>query len=315
MIARRIPLVALMAFAPGASAQQPASPSAAPQKKSAPAPQASQPQAPQGNLIIQVMADNGAPVPGAAIEVDGMRSGGAPAGPGTGRSSTLPSGTRIIGADPSPSESGASPTGPGEANPSESTIDQSGLFRPQKRPCPAPQPANSRPGKSQSQSGATQTGQAASGSAKPNTGTARQPSQPPPPPDCGLTNMVQAGTAESISELGGTPSDAAAAALPPGAVPLETDAQGQLILQLPPGEHTLSVSVYGFDPFTGHFTLGGKHRQIVQIKLNTAPTTYVLAVGPDGRIQPESPDLGTLIPLEPVQTLDSLPARNRKHLL
>ena len=117
----------------------------------------------------------------------------------------------------------------------------------------------------------------------------------------------------AFAELGGAPTNAAGPALPPGAVPLETDAQGPLTVQLPPGAHALSVSVYGFDPFNTHFTLSGKHRQIVQIKLSTAPTSYVLAVGPDGRIQPISADLDAAIPLEPLATLVPLPARARRH--
>jgi hypothetical protein len=96
-------------------------------------------------------------------------------------------------------------------------------------------------------------------------------------------------------------------------VALATDAQGQLTVQLPPGEHTLSVSVYGFDPWTGHFTLSGKHRQVVQIKLSTAPPSYLIVVGPDGRVQPISAVLDATIPLEPVAILDSLAARTHRH--
>jgi hypothetical protein len=341
-IEQRIPLLALVAFALAAPAQQPASanPAGAPQANHPTSPHGSNaatpqknsaatPQAPQGNLTVQVMDDNGNPVPNADIEIDGMHTGGAPAGPGTGRSSTLSSGTRIIGADSTPNQSGTDQSSPGQPN-GQPDIDQSGLFRPRARPCPPapprPQPEKTQPGNAPSPSGSTQpvdshpgraqpsqspSSSAHSGGPQPNS----QPAQPQPPPDCGLTNTVQAGTAESIADLGGTPADAAGPALPPGAVALRTDAQGQLILQLLPGDHTLSVSVYGFDPFTAHFSLTGKHRQVVQIKLSTAPTSYLIAVGPDGRIQPVSADLDAVIPLEPVQSLDNLPPHARHRAL
>jgi hypothetical protein len=282
-IAKRISLLALAAFALDVSAQQP--------QKSVSSPQPGQPQAPQGNLTIQVTNDDGAPVPGAALEIDGMSVGGGPAGSSHstsgGVTSTLPSGTQIIGADSSP-------------HTSQANIDRSGLFQAHARPCPTPPPAAVR-----HDNGQPAKGQAPAAGAKPAT----QPAQPPPPPSCGLTNTVQAGTAESIGDLSGTPTGASAPALPPGAVALATDAQGQLTVQLPPGEHTLSVSVYGFDPWTGHFTLTGKHRQVVQIKLSTAPPSYLIVVGPDGRVQPISAVLDATIPLEPVATLDSLAAR------
>jgi hypothetical protein len=365
MIATRIPLPALAVCALCAApswAQQPAAPSA----KGTPASnsQASGAPTPPGNLIIQVMADTGVPVPGAAIEVDGMRTGMGPAvvsqpgsmQPGNPQSGNAPSNFQVAGYDGSAHPGDAhpgdpmagctisSPVPPPRVQPSSAKSGTASGAGAQSGSAGNAQAGNGQAGAAQGQPSGQQTNTVQPGAALPvdghigrihprrtepstaNSGSSptagsgpsgtapsggAQPAAAQPPPGADSLNTVQPGTAQTIHCEGAAP----AAPLPPGAVPLETDAQGQLTLQLSPGEHTLSVSVYGFDPFTGHFTLGGKHRQIVQIKLSTAPTSYILAVGPDGRIQPETPDLGTLIPLEPVQTLDSLPVRNRKRVL
>jgi hypothetical protein len=361
MIATRIPLLALAAcalYAAPSRAQQPAAPSA----KGAPASNspANAAPPPPGNLIIQVMADTGVPVPGAAIEVDGMRTGMGPAvvsqpgsppagglQPGNPQSGNAQSSFQVAGYDGSAHPGSSRPGDPMAGCTISSPVPPPRVQPSLAKPGAGTPPGNGNAAAGNGQAGAAQPGQqintvkpgaalpvdghigrthprraepstansgsaptAGSGPGAAPSGSAQPPAAQPPPGADGL-NTVQPGTAQTIHCEGTAP----AAPLPPGAVPLETDAQGQLTLQLPPGEHTLSVSVYGFDPFTGHFTLGGKHRQIVQIKLSTAPTSYVLAVGPDGRIQPETPDLETLIPLEPVQTLDSLPVRNRKRLL
>ncbi len=349
----RIPLLALAGiFSLGAAAQQPAPasataspqavPAAAAQKNAAATAQEGQPQPPQGNLTIQVMRDDGTPVPDADIAIDGMRAGMGPMVPGqsngagasnaqspgalTGSSesngaqpaSAQPPALRCISAQAASIEAGGTQPGSATATPSQagnsqpgggvSSSGQTGSGRSGNA-----QAGNGNPGGAQSNGG--QAGHAQSGSNK--SGSA-QPGAPPSRQNCYSANTVLPGTAESISDLGlGASADAATSApsLPPGVVPLRTDAQGQLTLQLSDGPHTLSVSVYGFDPFTGQFTLGGKHRQIVQIKLSTAPTSYILAVGPDNGIQLETPQLDALIPLEPLQTLVPLPARTRGHVL
>jgi hypothetical protein len=332
---RRISLLVLAAFALGAAAQQPASPSAVPQ--GTPAPRAAkaaqkkgsgaapQPglQAPQGNLTIQVTRDDGTPVPDADVEIDGMRAGIGPSGTGP---------ASAAGNTRSPAIRNAGPE-----NSAENSVDQSGLFHPQPVSCPPPPPHKTAPAKPQSsqapsrnaQSG-DQTGSAQTGSGQPGQVPPAQPASadanPSKPhasaesadaqPACDPANMVRPGQAESIGELSGAKSDdAGGPSLPPGVIPLRTDDQGQLVLQLPPGAHTLSVSVYGFDPFTGSFTLSGRHRQIVQIKLSTAPTSVVFTVGADYRTQTESAITYALIPLEPVQVLDPLPARTRRRVL
>jgi hypothetical protein len=374
MIARRIPLPALAAFAlgfalplsvtlsaqqPGAAAQPPAPASPAPAArtnttaaslgKRTSTPPANTAPAPQGNLTIEVMDDNGTPFPGADVEIDGMRTGQGPAG--VQPSTIQPSGTQTgdaqaSGAQPHGAEAGEAQvncTVAGSVRPGNSqTGPHSGAAQGAGSQSGVAQTGNGQTGGNQPQPGGQQlntaqpsagravdshnrptqrrpaesangsSGSGQSGSGQP--GDTKADSQPAAAqPDGDSLNTVQPGTAQAINcQAGAAPSEPQ---LPPGVVALRTDAQGQLTLQLANGPHTVSVSVYGFDPFTGHFTLSGKHRQMIQIKLSTAPTSFILAVGPDGRIQPVSVDLDALIPLEPVQTLDPLPARTRRHLI
>lgn len=369
MVPARIPLVALAAFALGAAvplpAQQPAAAAAQPAATAqAPAPASAAPAtrgnatpAPQGNLIIQVMDDDGTPVPGADIEVDGMRTGAVPSGvqgssvqPGSAQVSGEQSGDVQPGsAQPDGAETGDTPAGEAQVNCTVASSVQPGSSpsgsaqpggAPPKRAAPGseqavgdqPQPGGQQlntvePGTVESvgrhpritQSRRAETvsanpGSSSSGSAAPGAArTSGQASDAQPQPNSDDANTVQPGTAQAINcQAGAAPSQPA---LPPGEVPLRTDAQGELVLQLPDGPHSISVSIYGFDPFTGSFALSGKHRQIVQIKLSTAPTSYVLAVGPDGRIQPVGANLDSVIPLEPVETLGPLPARARHRVL
>jgi hypothetical protein len=298
MVAFRIPLLALAALSLSAAAPLPAQQPAAP--------------APPGNLIIQVMDDDGTPFPGAAVEVDGMRTGAAPPG------SAPAAPARANPAQVSPASASSAPAvGPEIPCPKPSSAQTAGA--PSDRAHAAgSQAAGAQPGDGQPGSGqAGQSGQA--GAAQPHNQTQGQPrdsAQPSSSQHCYLPpGSVLPGTAQSIGNLIGGAADGSGPPLPPGAVALATDAQGQLILQLPSGPHSVSVSVYGFEPFTGHFTLSGKHRQIVQIKLSASPPTYVFVVGPDSRVQLETPVLDSLIPLEPVQTLGPLPPRNRKRLL
>jgi hypothetical protein len=403
MIASRTPLLALAALSLSAAAslwaQQPAAPA---HGNSAPAqpskPQANAAPAPQGNLIIQVTDDNGTPFPGAAIEVDGMRTGAAPAGapkpgsaqPNSAQPNSVQPGTvqpagaqpdpqssigqassfRVYGAETSGPEAGGSGSGGSGSVGAESSEAQvnctiEGGARPViSQPSPRagvhsdPAQAAGSPsgqGSSAAPSGSGEAGEAQPGGQQVNTvepGTVQavgshprlaQPRRaetanagPGSPqsgnntpgassagsgqaagaqlePDDSSPNTFQPGTAQAIHcQSGGA---AGGPALPPGVIALITDAQGQLILQLPNGEHTVSVSVYGFEPFTGHFTLSGKHRQMVQIKLSSSPPTYVFVVGPDSRVQLETPEVDALIPLAPLQTLGPLAPRTRRRLL
>jgi hypothetical protein len=359
---RRIPLLALAAFALGAPAQQPASPAqpaAATAQQPAPANSAAAPKgnpapparansaaashgkpaqaqpgsaapAPQGNLIIQVTDDNGTPFPGAAVEIDGMGTGMAPPGSAQAAAAAAESGSpQATVAPPVCAHSNRAPSEHAETGHGETGDGQ-------------PHPGGDQAGNGPSDAGAAGTAQASSagsgagqaepegngaGGDQPNAGSSgtkpagsghpdhTQEGDGEPQPSGPQLCTVEPGTAQSISSLTGVAAPAAGAPLPPGAVQLVTDAQGQLILQLPSGLHTVAVSVYGFDPFNAHFTLNGKHRQVIQIKLSTAPTSYVIAVGPDGRIQPVSADLDTMIPLEPVAVLDPLPVRGKRHAL
>jgi hypothetical protein len=381
MIAMRIPLLALAAFSLGALAQQPAQQASATAQTPAPvspgsasrtvaarkstAPASSQANskqqgnsapAPQGNLTVQIMDDNGTPVPGAAIEVDGMRAGmgsaiisqsngaqpggvqpggvqisgydgsAAAGGSQTGDSlsgCTVSSTVQSISAQPAVARGASVPSQHGSASPGNGQTGEAGAqseLTPEELKTVHPgavqsvgshprltEPRRTEPGSGRSAS--SQSDGSGSGSAPSGNGQPGSASGEAQPGGDGL-NSVQPGTAQSINCQGAAP-----AALPPGVVPLTTDAQGQLVLELPPGEHTLSVSVYGFDPWTGHFTLNGKHRQIVQIKLSTAPTTFVMTYGADDRVQLETATLDTEIPLEPVQTLVPLPAHTRRHVL
>jgi hypothetical protein len=341
MIAKRIPQLALavcaLGLAPGGRAQQPA----------APAPQATAgaaPTAPQGNLTIQVMSDDGTPVPGADLAVDGMRTGqgpvtpgqagvgqpgsgaanGAVAGNGQGQSaqtkstqpgSTSPPGMHCISAAAASIGTGSTQTGNGQTGAGQQGSAQAGNGSTKSTQTGAQAGAGQS---GQTQTGQGQAGQAQSGSDK--TGSSKPVNKKTgaaaPAQNCYASNTVLPGTVESIGELvTSAPTDPdSGPPLPPGAIPLRTDAQGQLVLQLPPGSHTLAISVYGFEPWNGSFTLNGKHRQIVQIKLSTAQSSFVLAVGPDDRIQLESPDLEATIPLEPLQTLVLEPRRGHRSI-
>jgi hypothetical protein len=347
MIAKRIPQLALavcaLGLAPGGRAQQPA----------APAPQATAgaaPTAPQGNLTIQVMSDDGTPVPGADLAVDGMRTGqgpvtpgqagvgqpgsgaanGAVAGNGQGQSaqtkstqpgSTSPPGMHCISAAAASIGTGSTQAGSGQTGSGNTKNAQQGTQQGTRQGTPP----GTQPGAAQSgnaQAGQTQSGSDKNGGSKPvdsttgNPKTSAKTGPAAPAQNCYASNTVLPGTSESIGELvSSAPTNGdSGPPLPPGAIPLRTDAQGQLVLQLPPGSHTLAISVYGFEPWNGSFTLNGKHRQIVQIKLSTAQSSFVLAVGPDDRIQLESPDLEAPIPLEPLQTLVLEPRRGHRSI-
>jgi hypothetical protein len=306
----RIPLLALAAFSLGAAAtlpaQQPASPThgnSATQQQGKP--QANSAPAPQGNLIIQVMDSNGTPFPGAQLEVDGMRTGAAPPGsapPAPARADSAPAssaptvGPEIPCPKSSSAQSAGAPRGGAQADGGQAGSGQTG----QAGSAPADK---APPGDSQPKAGQTQ-------------GQTHDGVQPRSSQHCYLPpGSVLPGTAQSIGNLIGSAPGGGVPSLPPGAVPLTTDAQGQLVLQLPNGEHSVSVTVYGFEPFTGHFTLSGKHRQMVQIKLSSSPPTYVFVVGPDSRVQLETPEVDALIPLEPLQTLGPLAPRARRRLL
>jgi hypothetical protein len=317
MIASRIPLLALAAFSLGAaaplSAQQPAAPAHGSSATAQPSnSQANPAPTPPGNLIIQVMDDNGTPFPGAAVEVDGMRTGAAP----PGSAPAAPARPDSARADSAPATA-APAVGPEipcpKANSAPTASAPHGGAQAAGSQASGASPGDAQPGSGQT--GSTQAGSAPPGSGQ-SQAQPRDSAQPSGNQHCYLPpGSVLPGTAQSIGSLiGGAPGDGGPS-LPPGAVALTTDAQGQLILQLPSGPHSVSVSVYGFEPFTGHFTLTGKHRQIVQIKLSASPPTYVFVVGPDSRVQLETPVLDSLIPLEPVQTLGPLPPRTRKRLL
>jgi hypothetical protein len=352
MIAGRIPLLALAAFPLGAlpflPAQQPAAPThgntaTTQQGKS----QADSAPAPQGNLIIQVMDSNGTPFPGAQLEVDGMRTGrgqisvaeggGAQAAPASAAKPPADSAqasrphtacpTSPYAPPSSPpaarDRTGSAPAGstqPGNAPQNGSQTQPSGggssgglLTRHSGSSHPASAPpdgSQSQPAGNQPETG--QSGNGQPGSAPPASADGKSQPQPGGNQLC----TVPGGTAQSIGTLMGNASpEPGGPSLPPGAIPLTTDAQGQLILQLPSGEHSISVSVYGFEPFTGHFTLSGKHRQLVQVKLSASPPTYVFVVGPDSRVQLETPEVDALIPLEPLQTLGPLAPRTRRRLI
>ncbi len=92
---------------------------------------------------------------------------------------------------------------------------------------------------------------------------------------------------------------------------LKTDGQGQTVLNLPSGAHTLSITFPAFKRLTQQIEVQSGTNQMVAVKLDVATGGFVTVEAISDMPPPNSPET-VFLPLQPLFNLDPLPSKRAK---
>ncbi len=92
---------------------------------------------------------------------------------------------------------------------------------------------------------------------------------------------------------------------------LKTDGQGQAVLNLPAGAHTLSITFPAFKRWTQQIDVQSGINQMVAVKLDLATEGFVTVEAISDMPPPNSPET-VFLPLKPLPNLNPLPSKSAK---